>query len=483
MELRLHLGKMAIIATVGMALAACGGGGNGNPSFAPLPPAASAQPGTPASVAPVEPASQPAAPAAVAVEPALVPAQPESVGFSSQGLQNVVQALRDLVNAKGAVPPDATVFVARHGKIVLDDIYNGPDLHGGKPLKADTIYRMHSMTKPVTAVAMLQLYEKGLWKLDDPIDKFIPEFKNLQVYQPLDSSVAGKPVTKPASRSATMLELMTHMAGFAYGLAKSTPFSPVDDMYFAQGVLRQESRQAFIDKIASLPLASEPGTQWQYSIAADIQGVIIERLTGKTLAQYMSENIFVPLKMVDTGFNIPENKRSRLASLYAAKSDGTGVELSNGPPPFDGLEAVVFTDPPAMPSGGGGLLSTTADYARFAQMLLKGGEIEGQQILKPETVKLMMTNHITPAQAWILNLGMPGVGFGLNGYVVIDPGKMKIKQGLGTYSWGGAAGTAFWVDPTNDLIALGMMQVLVGAGTLDPVISPKIYDALTDPSR
>lgn len=472
MKFAFHANRMAMAAAVALVLSACGGGSD-SPSPAAAPPIGAAPP------------AATAAPPAVtaAPPPGLVSGSPESVGFSSQGLSGVRQALDQLVNAKGANPPGATAFVARHGKIVLDTISNGNDLHGGKPLAADTIYRVYSMSKPVTAVAMLMLYEKGLWKLDDPIDKFLPEldYRKLQVYQSTDSS--GKPITVPALRSPTMKELMTHTAGFAYGLAKSTPYSPVDDMYFAAGLFKQTSRRAFLDTLASLPLASQPGTLWQYSVAVDLQGIIIERLSGKTLDQFMAENIFKPLKMVDTGFNLPESKRSRLASLYAPTADGKGVELSGGPAPFDLMEGVLFTDPPPMPSGGGGLVSTTADYARFAQMLLSGGQLEGVRILSSDSVKLMMTNQITPTQALVLNMGVPGVGFGLNGYVLIDPAKTATGQGLGTYGWGGAAGTTFWVDPGNDLFVLGMMQVLGWSGHLETTLGPKVYGALIDKSQ
>lgn len=449
--------KALVVATAAaLALAACGGGGGDGLAF------------------------YPPAPAAIA-EPALAPASPESVGFSSDRLKTVIEKAHAFVdNSKGAAPPGIAVYVARHGKIVFDDVYGKSDLASGAPLKADAIYRIYSQTKPVTAVAMLKLYEQGKWTLDDPVTKFIPEFANLKVYQGKDDK--GNAILVPALRPATMRELMTHTAGFAYGLVPGE--SDVDDMYRASNMLGQPGSKAFIDKLASLPLAYQPGEKWKYSIAMDVQGVIVERLSGQSFPQFMQDNIFGPLRMKDTGFYVPEDKRSRLATLY-------GVDPASGQmgPYTSGLFLLdIFSNPPVLASGGGGLVSTTADYARFAQMLLKGGALEGARILKPETVKLMMSNHLSDkVQAYLQANKVPvfpgaGFGFGLNGAVVVDPAKSPLKQGNGTYSWGGAAGTTFWVDRANDMIVLGMIHVLGLSGSLN-ALSPSIYDALTDPSR
>jgi CubicO group peptidase (beta-lactamase class C family) len=278
-----------------------------------------------------------------------------------------------------------------------------------------------------------------------------------------------------------MREIMSHSAGFAYGL---NPDNPIDKAYVDTEVLGSTTRQEFVRRIAALPLVAQPGTRWKYSVAVDIQGLIIEKLTGMSLGDFMQKRIFAPLKMTDTGFWLPAEKTDRLASLYAW---GPRVKKLV---PADGFMVLDITKPPAMPSGGGGLVSTNADYARFAQMLLNGGELEGKRILKPETVKLMRTNVLSDA---IMNSDVPpfntahGRGFGLDFAVVMDSAKAG-PYGQGTYSWGGAAGTWFWIDPTNDLFFLGMIHILNKGG--DPAIkdidddsAKLVYGALTDPSK
>jgi CubicO group peptidase (beta-lactamase class C family) len=407
--------------------------------------------------------------------PAIVAASPESVGFSAEGLNKLDAHMQGLVD-KGHLPGVTTMLV-RHGKVVNFQVH-GKKGFDGPPMTKDTVFRIYSQTKPVTGVAMMILFEEGKWTLDDPVSKFIPEFANLRVFKSVNAD--GSFETVPAERPPTMRELMSHSAGFAYGL---TPDNPLDKAY-ADKVLGARSRAEFVKAIAEIPLVDQPGQRWKYSIAVDIQGLIVEKLTGTSLGDFMKQRIFDPLKMNDTGFWLPSEKADRLASLYVWSPKVNKLV------PADGYMVLDITKPPAMASGGGGLVSTNADYARFAQMLLNGGELEGARILKPETVKLMRTNMLSDT---IMNSSEPpfntarGRGFGLDFAIVLDSAKAG-PQGAGTYSWGGAAGTWFWIDPKNDLFFLGMIHILNKGG--DPAIkdidddsAKLVYDALKDASK
>ena len=416
-------------------------------------------------------AGQVATPVLAQAKAAAAPARPESLGFSSERLAKLDARMKALVDA-GAVPGVVT-YIARHGKVVHQSIYGKADLATGAPLKEDTLYRMYSQTKPVTGVAMMILYEEGRWKLDEPVTKYVPEFKNLKVYKGVDAK--GQPILEPISRSATMREIMSHTAGFAYGL---TTDNPVDKAYRDSGLLGSKDLHEVMVQASNLPLASQPGEAWRYSIAVDIQGYIVEKLSGQSLPDFMESRIFKPLGMKDTAFWVPEAKQGRMASLYMYDRQKGAVV------PAEGFMVLDISKPPTAANGGGGLVSTLGDYARFAQMLGNGGELDGVRILSPSTIKLMAANHLTDAQLAKQPLG-PGVGFGLDFGVVMDPAAAGTPAGKGTYSWGGAAGTWFWVDPENDVVVLGMIQVLGGGGVLrlDEITQQLIYAALVDPSK
>lgn len=411
-----------------------------------------------------------------AATPVIAAAAPESVGFSAEGLKKLDAHMQGLVDTGHL--PGVTTMLVRHGKVVNFEVH-GKRGFDGPPMTKDTVFRIYSQTKPVTGVAMMILYEEGRWKLDDPVSKYVPEFASLRVFKGVNPD--GSFETVPADRPPTMRELMSHSAGFAYGL---NPDNPIDKAYVDTGVLGAKSQQEFVQKVAALPLVAQPGTRWKYSVAVDIQGLIIERLTGLSLGDFMQQRIFGPLKMTDTGFWLPAQKQDRLAPLYV-----WGPKQQK-PIPAEGFMVLDITKPPTMPSGGGGLVSTNADYARFAQMLLNGGELDGARILKPETVKLMRTNMLSDT---IMKSDEPpfnaakGRGFGLDFAVVLDSAKAG-PQGEGTYSWGGAAGTWFWIDPANDLFFLGMIHILNKQG--DPAIKDidddsarLVYDALVDPKK
>ncbi|WP_425999279.1 serine hydrolase domain-containing protein [Caulobacter sp. DWR1-3-2b1] len=407
----------------------------------------------------------------------LAPASPESVGFSSERLKRLDAHMQALVD-QGHLP-GVTTMVARHGKIVSFQVH-GKKGFDGPPMSRDTVFRIYSQTKPVTGVAMMILFEEGKWRLDDPVSKYIPEFAKLRVYR--GQNTDGSFITEAANRPPTMRELMSHSGGFAYGLIAD---NPVDKAYVDTGVLGSKSAKEFIDKVAALPLIDQPGGQWKYSASVDIQGHVVEKLSGMSLADFMRTRIFEPLKMVDTGFWLPAKKNDRLASLYVW---GPKVQKLV---PAEGFMVLDITKPPVVASGGGGLVSTSDDYARFSQMILNGGELNGARILSPASIKLMGSNHlnddIMTGKDGSFRNGR-GQGFGLDFMVITDPVKAGVLAGEGTMSWGGAAGTWFWIDPENDVFFLGMIHVLNKDGdpalrNLDDISQQLVYQALVDPLK
>jgi CubicO group peptidase (beta-lactamase class C family) len=338
----------------------------------------------------------------------------------------------------------------------------------------DTIFRIFSMTKPVTGVAMMILYEQGKWQPADPISKYVPEFTHLKVFKGVDQ--AGKLILEDPVHPPTMRELMTHTAGFTYGYFGNTP---VDKMYMEKQVLQSQSLQDMIDRLAGIPLLYQPGTRWVYSVAMDIQGYLVEKLSGQSLPDFMQNNIFGPLGMKDTGYLVPKEKRGRFATLY---TEGPKGELVASPAGYESQ--------PPMPSGGGGLVSTAEDYLRFAQMLLNGGELDGARILAPATVQLMTSNHLAPnlmtGEFFIgREVIRPGMGWGYDCAVFSDPLEANEVVGKGTFYWLGAADTWFWVDPANDLIFVGMTQRMLGPGqpNMEALSRPTVYQALLDPRK
>jgi len=424
-----------------------------------------------------------AAAAAKAPAAGLTPAaSPESVGFDSARLARLDAYMQGVV-AEGRVA-GMTTLLARHGKIVSYKTYGKKSLATGAPMTEDTIFRIYSMTKPVTGVAMMILFEEGKWRLDDPVTRHIPEFKNLKVMTGVDDKGFGTPVLVDMKRPPTMREIMSHTAGFGYGLQDD---HPVDKLYREKSILGSSGLQDMVTKTATIPLVYQPGESWRYSSSVDIQGYLVEKLSGQPLGQFLEQRIFKPLKMKDTAFYVPADKASRLAALYALNRDTKQIEeakvIFDRPLP-------TYLTPPVMESGGGGLVGTTMDYARFAQMLANKGELEGARILAPATVELMGTNMI-PKNVLVNSNGATSlrfneaVGFGLDFMVVNDPRVAGTLEGKGSMSWGGAAGTWFWVDPTNDLIFVGMIQRLGGSGgdDLGQMSRTLTYQALLHPEK
>jgi CubicO group peptidase (beta-lactamase class C family) len=366
-------------------------------------------------------------------------ARPESVGMSSQRLARLSAEMKALTE-RGELPGVVTM-VARKGKVVHFEAVGKRELEGGSPMRKDTIFRIYSMTKPVTGVAMMILFEQGKWQLNDPVAKHIPEFADLKVAK-VDPAT-GAVSTVPADHPMTMRELMSHSGGLTYGFFGGTA---VDRQYVEQKVFDlDQPMQAMIEKLAKVPLLFQPGERWHYSLAVDVQGYLVEKLSGQPFPEFLEQHIFGPLKMVDTAFYVPPQKMDRLAEFYFRGNDGETVKHPG---------VADYSKPPVFPSGGGGLVSTASDYMRFCQMLLNGGVLDGQRILSPLSVKLMRTNML-PEKAPTL---APGVGFGLDFAVVEDPAAAGGYAGAGTYFWGGYAGTWFWIDPVYELIFVGMIQ-------------------------
>ena len=422
-------------------------------------------------------ASRAASPAVAALNSA---PSPEALGFDAQRLAKLDAYMAKVV-ADGRVAGMSTLL-ARHGQVVSEKMYGVKSLATGAPLTRDTIFRLYSMSKPITGVAMMMLFEDGRWQLDDPITRFVPEFKALKVMSGADEN--GRRSIQDMQRPPTMRELMSHTAGFGYGLADQ---HPVDKLYREKGVLAANGLADMIKRTAEIPLMFQPGTKWSYSSAVDIQGYIVEKLSGQKFGTFLQQRIFTPLKMTDTAFYVSADKASRLSAVYAGNPK-TGkieevTELFGGKMP-------TYLEPPAMESGGGGLVGTIGDYARFAQMIANKGELDGVRLLSPASVEMMGTNMI-PASALVASNGNgvarfnEAVGFGLDFMVVNDPRAAGTLEGKGSMSWGGAAGTWFWVDPTNDVIFVGMIQRMgdTGGDPLGSMARTLTYQALTHPER
>ncbi len=375
-------------------------------------------------------------------------AWPEEQGVASVGLARYIDALNAQVDS-GRLAGYVSL-VSRRGKVVSLDAHGRRDLTGGAPMTADTIFRIASMTKPVTGVAMMQLWEEGKWSLDDPVAKHIPEFADLKV-KGADGALV------PQASPMTMRQLMSHTAGFDVSAGYDGPTAIVD---------LKKPLQAMIDRLAALPLADQPGTDWNYGPSVNIQGYLVEKLSGLPLDVYFERRIFAPLGMTDTGLWVPTAKAGRLAAINSYDAAGKLIPAPSPSVPVDPTVKPVFL------AGSGGLYSTASDYWRFAQMLLDDGALGGKRLLKRETVALMRTSVLpTGVAVDLYGPAQAGTGFGLDFAVLDDPAAAGSPQGKGSYYWGGAFGTWFWIDPVNELVVVGMIQNLrgsiPGAGTPD----------------
>jgi CubicO group peptidase (beta-lactamase class C family) len=403
--------------------------------------------------------------------------EPKEVGFDADRLTRIDRLLDRYVD-DGRLP-GWLVLVARHGRVAHLATGGSADVEANRPVGVDTLFRIYSMTKTITSVAAMMLYEEGAFELKDPVSRFIPSFRDLRVYR---SGSALNPATEPASEPVRIWHLLTHTAGLTYGFHHA---HPVDAMYrragFEWGAPPGTDLAACCDAWADLPLVFQPGTEWNYSVATDVLGRVVEVAAGTSLDRFFAERLFRPLGMTETSFWVDDADAGRLAALYSP-SPKTGRIVRN-----DAMGKAVLT-PPTFLSGGGGLVSTAGDYHRFTRMLLGEGELEGARLLGPRTVRYMARNHL-PGGVDLETIGRPlfaettydGVGFGLGLSVVLDPVANKVPASPGEVAWGGAASTAFWVDRAEDVTAVFLTQLLPSS-TL-PVRSQLrqlVYQALID---
>lgn len=403
-------------------------------------------------------ACQSARPGATAATFDALEANESSKGFSASGLEALEAAMKARVD-KGTVKGIATLLV-KDGEVIQYTAHGLAQEAGTVQMGEETIYRIYSMSKPVTGVALMTLYDEGKFSLDDPVTKFVPEFANLRVYQGQDAK--GAMILGPMDRAPTMREILSHTAGFAYGLSGETP---VDDVYRSTRVLGSPNLDAYIKTLAGIPLLDQPGTRWNYSTVVDVQGYIVQKISGKPLGQYMRERIFEPLGMIDTGFYVPAEKYDRFADVFGPDPKGGPLQKLSAPGFLFKRETI------AMEAGGHGLVSTMADYARFCVMMANDGALGKVRILKPETARLMHTNVLGENMRLFDDRPdsfrpiMDGQGFGLDFAVVKETSAAGYAVPAGSYYWGGAAGTWFWIDPENNVVFIGMIQLFGANGT------------------
>jgi CubicO group peptidase (beta-lactamase class C family) len=373
-------------------------------------------------------------------------AKPEDVGVSSQRLERLTQTMQRLVD-NGELA-GMVVLVARQGKLVYQKSFGMQDKDRSTPMALDSIFRIYSMTKPVVSVAAMILVEEGKLSLEEPISKYLPEFKDMKVGVESFDPATGAQVfyTVPAKRQITIQDLLRHTSGFTYG---TLPKTQVQKLYAQAGIFSQKwTLDSFCKELAKLPLQYEPGTVWEYGHSVDVLGRVVEVVSGQPLDKFLSEHIFNPLKMIDTAFEIPHAKQNRLAQPQVDPQTGKVAELLD------------LTQPATLFAGGHGLASTASDYLRFAQMLANGGELEGARILGPRTIAFMTSDHVLGAGIERGTNWIPGngYGFGLGFAVRRDAGESTWPGTVGDFFWGGYAGTAFWIDPKQQLVPVYMSQ-------------------------
>jgi CubicO group peptidase (beta-lactamase class C family) len=379
-------------------------------------------------------------------------AQAKQLGFAPERLARIDGWMARQVDEGKLAGLSANIL--RHGELAYSATHGMADIAGGVPMADDTIVRIYSMTKALTSTAIMMLYEEGRFQLDDPITRFLPAFRDMRVY------VGGNKAlfqTVPAVRDITFRDLLTHTSGLTYGFMDETP---VDALYRDTGVDFQTSEATLgevVEKAAALPLLAQPGAEWNYSIATDVLGHLVAVISGQSFESFLRERVLAPLGMVDTDFFVPAGKLGRFAANYMRGSDGK-------PRQIDAPQRSRFAAPPPLASGGGGLVGTAADYMRFCRLILNRGELDGVRLLGRKTVELMTMNHLRGDMA---DMGQPrfsessylGIGFGLGFSVLLDPAKAQIIGSPGECAWGGAASTAFWIDPREDLAVVFLTQL------------------------
>jgi len=393
-------------------------------------------------------------------------ATPESVGLSTEKLKDAKAAMQKLVDNNRIA--GGVFVVARRGKVVQFETCGMMDIEAGKPMKRDTIFRFYSMSKPITSVAAMILYEQDKIKLDDPVSKYIPEFKGLKVVADPEAEAIKEVASK---REMIIRDLMRHTSGLTYGFFGNTA---VDKLYRKSVQLGggKTTLKDMTKNLAEIPLLYQPGTKWHYSISTDVLGRVVEVASGRSLDKFFAESIFEPLGMVDTAFYVPQDKINRFATNY-------GPNLQGGLQPVDEPETTRYAKMPTFFSGGGGLVSTASDYMRLCLMLLNKGELEGKRLLKTETVEMMTKNQL-PQIAYPIGSGdRAGVGFGLGFSVRVENnGKPSLR--IGEYGWGGMASTHFWISPNDEMAVVALTQHIPYSNRAENALKPIIYEAISD---
>ncbi|WP_316229155.1 serine hydrolase domain-containing protein [Bradyrhizobium sp. SZCCHNR1070] len=415
-------------------------------------------------------------------------AVPESAGMSKAALERIDAHLKARYVDSGRFP-GTQLLVYRRGHVVHMSSIGLADIERNVPVKDDTIYRIYSMTKPITSVAFMMLFEEGKVALDDPVAKYIPEWKNLGVFV---AGTAPAFVTRPPARPMQIVDLLRHTSGLTYGFQQR---SNVDAAYREAkigAVEKAGTMQSMIADLAKIPLEFSPGEAWNYSVSTDVIGYLIGKIADQPFEQFLKERIFDPLGMSDTDFHVPAAKAHRLAACYSADAGGGlsfhAAERKGGLTLQDDPATSTFLSPPDFISGGGGLCSTSSDYLTFCRALIKGGELGGVRLLGPKTLQLMTSNHLPggvdlPAmsRSMFAEAAYNGIGFGLGFSVTMDPARTLIPGSAGEYAWGGAASTAFWIDPAEELITIFMTQVLPSSAyPIRRELRTMVYAAITD---
>lgn len=387
-------------------------------------------------------------------------AKPEDVGLSSERLARMNKAIHAYVDAGRT--PGVVTLIARHGKVVHVDAYGKADLTSGRATRADDIFRMYSMTKPITSVALLTLFEEGKFQLTDPLSKFFPAFADVKVLNGMTPT--GGMLLDAPRRPITIQDVFRHTAGFTYGFFGG---SPVDKMYQDANVFGV-GLDDLMTKVAKMPLLYQPGERWVYSVAHDVQAALVEKLSGQKFDQYVQQRIFTPLGMQDSMFKIPAEKKSRVPGLYTSMK-GKLVADTN---PLGGANYgdQVF--------GGYSISTTASDYALFAQMLLNKGQLNGVRILSPKTVELMATNHLSPGAMASADVLGRGTGYGLGVSVLMNPAERGNVGSVGEFGWSGAASTHVLIDPKEDLLAIYCTQLMGGDFSLRAEFATLLYQSI-----
>ena len=390
--------------------------------------------------------------------------KPETIGLSSARLARLDEVMKRRY-VDGGYLPGLLTYVYRKGQLAHTSLAGQMDLERGKKMREDAIFRIYSMSKPITAVALMMLAEEGLIGLDDAVHTYIPEWKDLAVYASGTPSIlpTGAPtyMTTPVQRPMKVVDLATHTSGLTYGFMMRTG---VDAAYRAAKVVDRQTEgglKGMIGQLAQIPLDFSPGTAWNYSVAIDALGYLVEKLSGMSFGEFLRKRLFEPLGMRDTAFHVTSDKTDRFTSCYQPEG-GNGLKLQ------DDARESTYAQPPLLESGGGGLVSTAQDYLRFCRMMLNSGTLDGVQILSPKTVALFSLNFL-PDGKEVADMAFPGmfseggyagVGFSLGCGVNVDVAKTRLPGTLGEYFWGGAASTAFWIDPKEELTVVFMTQVI-----------------------